>query len=66
MIGLNDDFVNRLGGTLYLLFSAVALLLAIGSGTFPFCCLLAERRGRTRWLCAPPSERAERESSGNY
>jgi putative ABC transport system permease protein len=30
--GLNDDFVRDLGGTLYLLFSAVALLLAIGCG----------------------------------
>src|SRR5579871_1037535 len=32
VVGLNDDFVRRLGGTLYLLFSAVALLLAIGCG----------------------------------
>lgn len=32
VIGLNDDFVHDLGGTLYLLFSAVALLLAIGCG----------------------------------
>jgi predicted permease len=32
VIGLNEDFVKRLGGTLYLLFSAVALLLAIGCG----------------------------------
>jgi predicted permease len=30
--GLNDDFVKRLGGTLYLLFSAVAFLLLIGCG----------------------------------
>ena len=30
--GLNDDFIKRLGGTLYLLFCAVALLLAIGCG----------------------------------
>src|SRR4029077_9905861 len=30
--GLNDNFVRRLGGTLYLLFCAVALLLAIGCG----------------------------------
>src|ERR1700674_1297734 len=32
VIGLNDRFVRDLGGTLYLLFSAVALLLAIGCG----------------------------------
>ncbi|MBT9331164.1 ABC transporter permease [Paracidobacterium acidisoli] len=32
VIGLNEDFVKQLGGTLYLLFSAVALLLAIGCG----------------------------------
>ena len=30
--GINDDFVKQLGGTLYLLFGAVALLLAIGCG----------------------------------
>jgi putative ABC transport system permease protein len=32
VVGLNQAFVQRLGGTLYLLFSAVALLLAIGCG----------------------------------
>ena len=32
VVGLNDDFMKRLGGTLALLFSAVALLLAIGCG----------------------------------
>jgi predicted permease len=32
VVGLNDDFIKQLGGTLYLLFSAVALLLAIGCG----------------------------------
>ena len=32
VVGLNDDFVRDLGGTLYLLLSAVALLLAIGCG----------------------------------
>ena len=32
VMGLNEDFVHRLGGTLYLLFAAVALLLAIGCG----------------------------------
>ncbi len=32
VVGLNEDFVRQLGGTLYLLFGAVALLLAIGCG----------------------------------
>ena len=32
LVGLNEDFVKRLGGTLYLLFSAVAFLLFIGCG----------------------------------
>jgi predicted permease len=32
VVGLNEDFVHDLGGTLYLLLSAVALLLAIGCG----------------------------------
>ena len=32
VVGLNDNFVHDLGGTLYLLLSAVALLLAIGCG----------------------------------
>ncbi len=30
--GINEDFVKQLGGTLYLLFGAVSLLLAIGCG----------------------------------
>jgi predicted permease len=30
LVGLNEDFVRELGGTLYLLFGAVALLLLIG------------------------------------
>jgi len=32
VVGLNDDFIHKLGGTLALLFCAVALLLAIGCG----------------------------------
>jgi len=32
VVGLNDDFIKQLGGSLALLFSAVALLLAIGCG----------------------------------
>ena len=32
VLGLNEDFIKQLGGTLYLLFGAVALLLLIGCG----------------------------------
>jgi predicted permease len=32
VVGLNEQFVHDLGGTLYLLFTAVVLLLAIGCG----------------------------------
>ena len=32
LVGLNEDFIKQLGGTLYLLFGAVALLLLIGCG----------------------------------
>ena len=32
VVGLNEDFIKQLGGTLYLLFAAVALLLLIGCG----------------------------------
>ncbi len=32
VVGLNEDFIKKLGGTLYLLFGAVALLLLIGCG----------------------------------
>ncbi len=32
VVGLNDDFKKQLGGTLYLLFAAVAFLLLIGCG----------------------------------
>ncbi|HUH61894.1 MAG TPA: ABC transporter permease [Terracidiphilus sp.] len=32
VVGLNEDFVKELGGTLYLLFGAVSLLLLIGCG----------------------------------
>jgi ABC-type antimicrobial peptide transport system permease subunit len=32
VVGLNERFVHELGGTLYLLFLAVGLLLAIGCG----------------------------------
>jgi predicted permease len=58
--GLNDDFVKQLGGTLALLFSAVALLLAIGCGNVSILLLargtarqhelaLRSAVGATRW-----------------
>jgi putative ABC transport system permease protein len=43
--GLNEQFVRDLGGTLYLLFSAVALLLLIGCGNVS---ILLLARGTTR------------------
>lgn len=45
IIGLNDDFMRRFGGTLALLFSAVGLLLAIGCGNVS---ILLLARGTTR------------------
>ncbi len=58
--GLNDDFINQLGGTFALLFSAVALLLAIGCGNVSILLLargtarqhelaLRSAVGATRW-----------------
>jgi len=45
VVGLNEDFVQQLGGTLYLLFTAVALLLAIGCGNVS---ILLLARGTSR------------------
>src|SRR5271170_443832 len=45
LVGLNDDFIKQLGGTLSLLFSAVALLLAIGCGNVS---ILLLARGTSR------------------
>jgi predicted permease len=45
IVGLNEQFVRDLGGTLYLLFSAVALLLLIGCGNVSIL-LLARATGR--------------------
>ncbi len=45
VVGLNEDFVKQLGGTLYLLFGAVALLLLIGCGNVSIL-LLARATGR--------------------
>jgi putative ABC transport system permease protein len=44
-VGLNDQFVHDLGGTLYMLFGAVALLLAIGCGNVS---ILLLARGTSR------------------
>jgi predicted permease len=60
LIGLNDDFIKQLGGTLALLFSAVGLLLAIGCGNVSILLLargtarqhelaLRSAVGATRW-----------------
>src|SRR5271168_379803 len=45
VVGLNDDFIKQLGGTLSLLFGAVALLLAIGCGNVS---ILLLARGTSR------------------
>jgi len=45
VVGLNEQFVKDLGGTLYLLFGAVALLLLIGCGNVSIL-LLARATGR--------------------
>ncbi|MDQ1452114.1 MAG: hypothetical protein QOK38_1980 [Acidobacteriaceae bacterium] len=49
VVGLNEDFVKQLGGTLALLFSAVALLLAIGCGNVSIL-LLARGAARQQEL----------------
>lgn len=46
VIGLNEDFVQQMGGTLYLLFGAVALLLLIGCGNVSIL-QLARATGRS-------------------
>ncbi len=45
VVGLNEDFVKQLGGTLYLLFAAVAFLLLIGCGNVS---ILQLARGTSR------------------
>ena len=45
VVGLNEDFLKQLGGTLYLLFGSVALLLLIGCGNVSIL-LLARATGR--------------------
>ena len=45
VVGLNENFVKQLGGTLYLLFAAVAFLLLIGCGNIS---ILQLARGNSR------------------
>jgi hypothetical protein len=54
--GLNDWVVKSIGGTLYLLFGAVALLLAIGCGNVSIL-LLARDTARQHELAGPQSGR---------
>jgi len=57
--GLNDQFVERIGGTLYLLLSAVALLLLIGCGNVSIL-LLARATGRQHEMAVRSAIGAER------
>jgi predicted permease len=57
--GLNDHFVADIGGTLYLLLSAVALLLLIGCGNVSIL-LLARATGRQHEMAVRSAIGAER------
>src|SRR6267143_50272 len=57
--GLNDHFVANIGGTLYLLLSAVALLLLIGCGNVSIL-LLARATGRQHEMAVRSAIGAER------
>src|SRR6266849_3411331 len=57
--GLNDQFVTRIGGTLFLLLAAVALLLLIGCGNVSIL-LLARATGRQHEMAVRSAIGAER------
>jgi predicted permease len=57
--GLNDQFVDRIGGTLFLLLSAVALLLLIGCGNVSIL-LLARGTARQHEMAVRSAIGAER------
>ena len=59
LAGLNDHFVERIGGTLYLLLAAVALLLLIGCGNVSIL-LLARGTARQHELAVRSAIGAER------
>jgi predicted permease len=59
LVGLNEDFVKQIGGTLALLFSAVALLLAIGCGNVSIL-LLARGTARQHELALRSAVGAQR------
>lgn len=60
VIGLNEQFLRDLGGTLYLLFCAVALLLAIGCGNVSIL-LLARGAARQQEFAVRAAVGATRE-----
>ena len=59
LAGLNDHFVERIGGTLYLLLAAVALLLLIGCGNVSIL-LLARGTARQHEMAVRSAIGAER------
>ena len=48
---LNALAFRRVGGTVYAMFAAVMLLLVIGCGNDPSCCLRRALHGSMNWRC---------------